>query len=379
VILYTALFRDGAGNTFVPHDALARISASARAPIYIFVDQYLGLGAVGGYLYSVELHGKASGEVGLRLLRGESAADIPVREVADNQYMFDARQLDRWALDSRRLPADSVITFREPSAWDRYRAYIIGGVALMTFQTGLIIGLLVYRARRRRAELELRASFDRIRELGRRLLTAQETERTRIARELHDDISQQLAVLNLDLRQLTEMIQGPAGTVARDAMKYAGDIATSVRNLSHQLYPAKLRVVGLVTALQGLVGELSQHRPSIVFTHENVPASLPPDLALCVFRIVQEALQNSLKHGHANTIAVHLSGTADRLSVTVVDDGVGFLVEEVRHRSFGLISMRERVEAMGGQFTVWSSRQHGTKLSVSLPVPATETAGALAG
>ena len=211
VILFLTLFRDGAGQTFVPHDAVSRISATARAPVYVFVDQYLGLGPVGGFLYSLELHGKATADIGLRVLRGESPARIPVREVAGNQYMFDIRQLDRWTLDSRALPAGSVIKFSEPGAWDRYRAYIIGGAALLIVQTGLIVGLLVHRARRRRAESELRASLARIRELGRRLLTAQETERTRIARELHDDISQHLAVLNLDLHQLAGMVQGPAG------------------------------------------------------------------------------------------------------------------------------------------------------------------------
>jgi signal transduction histidine kinase len=368
VIVYLSLFRDGAGQAFVPHDAVSRISVAARAPVYVFVDQYLGLGPVGGYLYSLELHGKASAEVGLRVLRGESPANIPVREVTDNQYMFDAKQLDRWQLDSKMLPAGSEIRFRDPGAWDRYRGYIIGGVALLVVQSGLIIGLLVHRARRRQAESEVRTSFARIRELGRRLLTAQETERTRIARELHDDINQRLAILKLDLHQLSGMVQGPAGTVAGEVMKYADDIATSVRNLSHQLYPANLRAVGLVTALEGLVGEFSHHGPAVTFTHEHVPSSLPPDLALCVFRIVQEALQNALKHSQARAISVHVSGNSHRLAVTVVDDGVGFVVEAVGQRGLGLISMGERVEAMGGTFSVMSSPQRGTSIDVSMPV-----------
>ncbi len=117
-----------------------------------FVDQYLGLGPVGGYLYSVELHGKAAGDLGLRVLRGESPAAIPVREVPDNQFMFDIRQLDRWKLDRRLLPAGSVLMFREASVWDRYRVYIIGAAVLLAVQTILITGLLVQRARRRRAE-----------------------------------------------------------------------------------------------------------------------------------------------------------------------------------------------------------------------------------
>ena len=379
VVLFLTLFRDGAGQTFVPHDAVSRISATSRAPVYVFVDQYLGLGPVGGYLYSLELHGKASADIGLRVLRGESPARIPVREVAGNQYMFDIRQLDRWALDSQMLPAGSVIKFSEPSAWNRYRAYIIGGAAVLMVQTALIIGLVVHRARRRRAESELRESLARIRELGRRLLTAQEMERTRIARELHDDISQHLAVLNLDLHQLGDMVQGPAEDVASEARKCADDIATSVRTLAHQLYPAKLRLLGLVTALEGLVGEFAHHSPRITLTHESVPESLPPDLALCVFRIVQEALQNAVKHSHADTISVHLSGHSHRLVLTVVDDGVGFAVEEAGHQGFGLISIGERVDAMGGSFDVRASPRRGTRLNVIMPVPTTEDSGALAG
>ena len=378
IILYLSLFRDGAGQTFVPHDAVSRISVASSAPLYVFVDQYLGLGPVGGYLYSLELHGKASAELGLRVLRGESPATIPAREVADNQFMFDVRQLNRWSLDSRRLPAESLTKFREPSAWDLYRGYIIGGLALLTVQTSLIVGLLVHRAKRRRAELELRASMERIRELGKRLLTAQETERTRIARELHDDIGQQLAILFLDLHELAGMAEGPAETVASDAMKHADDITTSVRNLSHELYPVNLRLIGLVPSLKGLVGKASHHGPSISFTYENVPTSLSPDVALCVFRIVQEALQNALKHSRARTISVHLTGNAERLELTVVDDGVGFVVERVGHDGFGLISMGERVSATGGRFNVWSSPHRGTRLQVTLPVPRTDNSGALA-
>ena len=375
VILYLSLFRDGTGQTFVPHDAASKISAAASAPVYVFVDQYLGLGPVGGYLYSLELHGKASAELGLRVLRGESPATIPVREVLGNQYMFDIRQLNRWALDGRLLPADSVIKFREPGAWDLYGGYLVGGVALLAVQTGLIVALLLHRARRRRAESELRASFARIRELGRRLLTAQETERSRIARELHDDISQHLTILNIELHQLTGMVQGPAGTVVSEAVMHADDIARSIRNLSHQLYPARLRVIGLASALEGLLGEFPDHSPRITFTHKNVPTSVPPELALCVYRTVQEALQNALKHSQANTISVHLSGNSQGLALTVVDDGVGFVPEEVGRQGFGLISMGERVEAMGGHFNVWSSPDRGTTLDVTLPVPTTENSG----
>ena len=368
IILYVSLFRDGAGQTFVPHDTVARIATTATAPVYVFIDQFLGSGAVGGYVYSVEMHGRASAEVGLRVLRGERPAEIPVREVPGNRYIFDARQLDRWKLDAGLLPDGSQIRFREPGAWERYRSYIIGGVTLVTVQAALIVGLLVHRARRRRAESELRNSFDRIRELGRRLLTAQETERTRIARELHDDISQQLAVLSIDLQYLSGLVDGPAEAVATGAVKHANDIGRNLRSLSHDLYPTKLRLAGLVASLESLIADLGQHNCVVTFTHEGVPANLPPELTLCVFRIVQEALQNAIKHGHAKAISVTLIGTGGRLDVSVADDGVGFVVDAVGSDGIGLISMKERVEAMDGRFDVVSRPHGGTRVTVSMPV-----------
>jgi signal transduction histidine kinase len=246
-------------------------------------------------------------------------------------------------------------------------------ICLIIVQTASITVLLVHRMKRRRAEAELRASLARIRDMRRQLITAQETERTRIARGLHDDVSQHLALLKLHLDQLAGMVRGPAETIASEITKSADHIATSVRNLSHELYPASLRLIGLVSALDGLVNKLSQRSLRITFTHEAVPANLPPDLALCVFRIVQEALQNALKHSRANTVTVHLSGAHGCLDVTVTDDGRGFVVDAVRHRGIGLINIGERVEAMGGSLNVRSAPRRGTTLTVAIPVPAMET------
>jgi signal transduction histidine kinase len=133
-----------------------------------------------------------------------------------------------------------------------------------------------------------------------------------------------------------------------------------------------------VAALEGLRGELNHGNASITFAHENVPKTLPPDLTLCVFRIVQEALQNALKHSHAKNVFVHLSGTSHSLDLTVVDDGVGFVVDEVWGQGLGLISMGERVEAIGGTFNVRSSPHRGTRLEVSVPVAIANNPGAAA-
>ena len=219
----------------------------------------------------------------------------------------------------------------------------------------------------RRSQAALRKSYERVRNLGSRLLNAQEGERSRIARELHDDISQQLAVLKIDLKLLGRTVQGHAEAVAAEAVKRTEEIVTSVHDLSHRLHPARLRLVGLVEALDGLQSELSRPDVTITFAHENVPPMLVPDLNLCLFRIVQEALQNALKYSKAHNVSVDLRGVSDGIALTIVDDGVGFDVDAVWGRGLGLISMHERVEAIGGTFEIRSSPGAGTRLEVRVP------------
>ena len=175
-------------------------------------------------------------------------------------------------------------------------------MGMLLIQTALIMGLLVQRTRRRRAEEEVRGSeaqlrttHGRIKDLASRLLSAQETERSRIARELHDDISQQLALLTIDLELLAGGARSSGTRSPVRPLQRAQEIATSLHDLSHRLYPSKLRLLGLASALQALQRELSQSDVSVTFTYDDIPSTLPPDLTLCLFRIVQEALQNAVR------------------------------------------------------------------------------------
>ena len=162
VVIYLTLFADGEGRAFVPHDALKLITRAANAPVYVSVDQYLGQGAVGGHVYSIETHGHDTAEIGLRILRGESPANIPITEKSAYRDIFDWRQLQRWGLDEARLPPGSVIEFQQPTAWDRYRWYIVAALTIIAFQGTIIGDLLLHRARRRRAEANLRESQERM-------------------------------------------------------------------------------------------------------------------------------------------------------------------------------------------------------------------------
>jgi signal transduction histidine kinase len=309
------------------------------------------------------------------VLHGQRADSIPIAKVDLNVNQVDWGQLRRWGISEARVPVGTLVRFREPSAWDRYRFYILVALAVLLAQSVLIVGLLVQRIRRRQAEeqvrgsqAELRTSYDRIRDLGARLLDAQETERARIARELHDDISQQMALLEIDLELLGRSAGIASEPLVHEVLDRARDVGRSVHELSHRLHPAKLRLIGLVPALHGLQREMSQANAAITFAHYDVPPALSPDLTLCLFRVVQEALQNALKYGKANNISVLLRGEPSQLVLTVTDDGIGFDVAAVWGKGLGLISMQERVEAMGGTCEIHSHPGAGTRLEVITPL-----------
>ena len=376
IVYYLVVYRDGAGQAFGPTAYLERVAAVARAPTYTWVDAVMDHGIVGGSLLDRQAMMEAVANLAIRVLQGEQADSIPMSSPDLHVSQVDWRQLRRWGISEARVPAGTLVRFRELSAWDRYKAYILSAVALLLAQTALITALLVQGSRRRHAEdrvrgsqAELRTSYERLRDLGARLLNAQETERSRIARELHDDIGQQMTLLMITL----ELLRGAheeetEQKLTGEALTRANAIARSVHDLSYRLHPAKLRLLGLVAALHALQRELSESEIPITFEHDNVPSTLPPDLTLCLFRVVQEALQNALKYSKAYRISVRLNGRPEGLSLTIVDDGVGFDVEAALGQGLGLISMGERLEAIGATLEMHSSPGAGTRLEVTVPV-----------
>ena len=376
IVYYLVVDRDGAGERFHPLDYLSRITEIANAPVYSWVDSAMDHGIVGGSLKDQLAQTEAVGKIALRVLRAGTAEGIPAVTEDLNVTQVDARQLRRWRISESRVPPETVIRFKELTMWDRYRSFIIIAVLVMLAQSVLIGGLLLQHNRRRLAEgellrnqVELRRSYDRIRDLGVRLLHAQESERSRVARDLHDDISQQMALLEIDLEQLAGVVEeGEAETLTHETLQRAQEIGRSVHELSHRLHPAKLRLIGLVPAVQGLRRELSQPHIEIGFTHENIPASLPEDLSLCLFRIVQEALHNAIKYSKGRQVTVDLRAGQSGLRLTIVDDGVGFDVNTTWRKGLGLISMRERLEAVGGSLEIHSKPGAGTRLEVAVPL-----------
>jgi len=376
IVYYLIVYRDGQGKNFEPLAYLDRVAGVANAPTYCWVDSAMDHGIVGGSLRSQAAQVDAVGAMALRVLRGEAADTIPIATVDLNTRQVDWRQLRRWEITESRVPPGTLVLFREPTVLDRYRVYIVGALALLVAQTALIGALLLQRARRRRAEeglvasqAKLRASYEQISDLGGRLILAQEDERARIARELHDDVGQQIALVVADLQKAADFGE----RFGRAALNRAHGLAKSVHHLSHRLHPVKLQLLGLPAALTSLQQELARPDVSISVTHENVPDALPHEVTLCVYRVVQEALQNALKHSGAREIFVDLRGADAGLNLSVIDDGAGFDVSARFGRGLGLVSMNERLEAIGGTLKIRSAPGEGTRLKIRVPLAANES------
>lgn len=214
-----------------------------------------------------------------------------------------------------------------------------------------------------------------LRDLSRRVITAQEDERRRIARDLHDDFQQRLALLQIELDGLAHasatLTADAVTRRARDLWSRTLEIGTALHQLAHRLHPSKLETLGLLGTLAGHCRELAQHGLRVTFSHDNVPASIPADVALCIFRVVQESLQNVSKHSGVTEAHVTISATGAALRVVVADNGRGFDVTTARtHAGLGLVGMRERVELVGGSMTIRSAADRGTSVQFSVPVSA---------
>ena len=209
--------------------------------------------------------------------------------------------------------------------------------------------------------------------LSRRLIEAQELERARIARELHDDLSQRMALLQISLEQVAQDTAGLSSKIRQqlhNITKVSAEISSSLHDLSHQLHPYKLDTLGLVAALGGFCNEFSrQHNLQVQFVHHHVPGQIPNEVTLCLFRIAQEALRNVVKHSGGTEAEVELSGHGDRIDLCISDSGVGFSPEHVKAETgLGLISIRERLRLVGGHLSVESEPSHGTRIRARVPL-----------
>jgi len=358
LVLYISFFRDAAGHKFINATrALPMIADAANAPLFGMSDTYLGHGIVGGDLMRFQEQGKATARIVSELLDGKKAQDIPI-ESLPSSYVFDWNVLRRWHIPESRLPPGSLVMFREPGLWERTKWIWITGVLIIAALCAFA-GYLQY------SRKQLRLARDRQTELSGMLITAEENERSRLASELHDDFSQRVAVLALGLENLAETTPPLPQETDRQLHKLldsAAELGADLHTMSHRLHSATLERLGLATGISALCREFAaQQNVLIDFSSNTISRSVHPDVALCLFRIVQEGLRNSRKHSGATKAQVNLREQGDELYVSVRDEGCGFDAKELGKKSgLGVRSMEERVHYLGGKFEIHSEPGKGT-------------------
>ena len=491
IIYVLSQSQDGTGNKFIPMEALDEISAVANAPIYAWIDTCMDHGVIGGNLLNLEKLSTQIAGLGLRVLEGETAENISVGTLDANIPMFDWRQLQRWGISEKHLPAGSIVQFKKPTFWEQYKWRVSAIISLSLLEALLIVWLLINRARRRRAEeakvklaaivessddailsktaegiitswnagaekmygyapgevigkhvsilapperkLEIQEILEQIKQgkgvdhmetvrvtkdgrrlevsltvslikddhghilggstiarditsrknnqhalqqLTGRLLMLQDEERRRVAAELHDSLGQSLAIIKnrakvglrapIDQDRVTEQLEEIAETATSAILE--------VREIAHNLRPYELDRLGLGVAIESMVERVSDTTPIELSTElDQIDGLLSTEAETSVYRIVQEGLNNVLKHSHASTARIVIARTGNELEISIQDNGKGMSKQRSEHgngtRGFGLTGMAERVRVLDGSLTINSQPEIGTTLTIRLELP----------
>ena len=380
VLLFISYAQSDLGRGVHMADIVPLVTAASPVPVYGTNEDYVGRGVVGGVMRGRVETAQQMASMARGILHGKPPGDIPI-EHARLMPIFDWRQLQAHRIDRSRLPADAEFRFRTSIAWEAVRGYVTIALIVFIVQLGLIGTLWRQWARRRRAEravrsreATLRVSFDRIRRLTGRLIHAQESTRAAIARDLHDDVCQELVAVAIGVTSLkassAELPRPVLNGELSQLQERTLDIVDRVRRLSHDLHPVTLRLLGLPAALRAHCIEVEKRYDVQVGLHVAAnTGTVPPEAALCLFRIAQEALRNGAVHGEARRLDVTLARFGDEIELIVTDDGRGFDLEAARRNGsgLGLISIEERAHLAHGSIAINSWLWHGTTVTVRVP------------
>ncbi len=307
------------------------------------------------------------------------AQQLVSEEILPRKQQFVAIVQEMELLNDNQAAAAKQSTFQQFSGLQNRLTKSL--IVMLTSGLVLAIGSALYilqlerQARFRYAELALHRS--ELQQLSARLVDAQETERRSISRELHDEVGQSLGIMLMEVGRLSNQLAS-SDEKSRELLEHikavAERIVQTVRNMALLLRPSMLDDLGLVPAVEWYARELSRQGGVEVKVHaENVSENLPDEVKVCVYRVIQEALNNAQRHAHAKNVLVELTQSGDATRVRITDDGSGF--DAKRTRGMGLLGMEERVKRLGGAINIDSRPGAGTTITVELPLAAGSSAG----
>jgi signal transduction histidine kinase len=356
-IVYLSVGVDSRGRTWQVREYLRRLLEIAPRPVFGWLSSYIGLGIVGGRVLDGSEIGDELGRLAAEVLNGADPDALGPVVIEKAQLIYDWDPMRRFGIPLRRLPDDATVLNRPLPVWESYPRTSIAVGALILFLLASV-GILVHSRRRVREANAAQLA------LSRRLLSAQDEERLRIARDLHDDLCQEMAMLAIDV----------GGT--RGAPPSSTSVAERVQALID-------RTRGIAVALHGThIGSMPfrdalashaagvQARTGLDIQIRSDPgeAEPSPPVAMALFRAVQEALQNTIRHADATEVILTVETTRDTIRIEVTDDGIGFEPGQGGSLGLGMTSMRERMATIGGTFSVRSEPFGGTTVVLSAPL-----------
>lgn len=358
VVLYWSISRDGDGNTWIPSEALRAIADASARPIFGTVDLLVGMGSFGGPSLSYGAFGRDLADQTRAVLHGEPGASEAERTHSAWSWRYDWSLVRKFGVDITRLHDGAYFVGRAAPFWVSHPIQTAVASVLILMLLVTILALV----RRNIALVRVRAE---LRTMSEDLIRAQDDERARIARDLHDDLCQHMSLLAIEI----------GATPTPDSATFSKRVHQLVRrtqDIARGLHPGTIAMQDLRRAVESLAHPLGTAHGIAIDVHTREwPAALDAPTTLGLFRIIQEALQNVVRHAGAQRCSVQLTGSTELLKVVVKDDGVGLSLGEGVPRGLGLRSMQERARAMGGNVYLSSEPLRGTSVVVLLPHPTT--------
>lgn len=389
LVYFVSLFEDATGNRFIPADVLQRLASVANAPVYCWPELTLGSGIVGGHLLSEEKVGQATGELALRILRGENPDQMLNIQIRPYVNAFDWRQLRRWGIKEDHLPPGSAVLFREESFFKRYRAYVLSGLFIFTTEFALILGLLAERAWRRRAERDAQRVREALAHLGRVSAMGE------LAASIAHELSQPLGAIRTNAEAASSLLKSEPNALTKvkeilheiaEDDKRAADVIQRVRTLVSKRVTERVRIDmnEVVEGVTRFITNDAMHR------HVSVETELAPmilmvegdgvELQQVILNLLLNALEAASSNHHARvSVSTNTTDDGELVHVVVRDNGRGlapgseaqvfdpFYTTKETGMGMGLTIARSIVEAHRGR--IWARKvvEGGAEFHFTLP------------